>query len=104
MKKAIGIVVLGLLWYNVAKAEYYVKGHVPCGFILENKDDDKNKLMVVSWVNGYTTAKNYVTEDKVGENVDLDSTYHAVVKYCRDNPLKGLHNAAESIYFQMSTK
>ena len=30
---------------------------------------------------------------------EFDSLYWAIIKFCKENPFKGIHHAAEEIYF-----
>ena len=98
MKKLLGIVVLGLLFCNVAFA-YTAKGKVSCGTIISSHEKDpETTSMMVLHINGYITGRNYETEGKVGKGVDHDSLYQALLKYCRENPLKDNIDAEEYIY------
>ena len=101
MKKFLGIVVLGLLWCNVGFA-WLSKGKVSCGTIISSHEDDpETTQMMVLHINGYITGRNYETNGRVGKGVDNDSLYYALLKYCRENPLKSNIDAEQYIYEQL---
>ena len=98
MKKLLGFVVLGLLWCNFGFA-YTAKGKVSCGTIISSHEDDPDLTsMMVLHINGYITGRNYETNGSVGKGYDHDSLYQALLKYCRENPLKDNVDAEEYIY------
>ena len=104
MKKLLGIVVLGLLFYSAANAGV-ILGAPDCGKILETKDDKQNERIVSSWVNGFITGLNFaqvVDSENVGENSSYEQRYHYILKYCRENPLKNLNEAAATLYFELN--
>ena len=101
MKKLLGIVVLGLLWCNVGFAWLSI-GKVSCGTIISSHEDDPLLTStIVLHINGYITGRNYETNGRVGEGVDHDSLFHALLKYCRENPLKDNIDAEEYIYQEL---
>ena len=57
--------------------------------------------MMTAYVNGFLTGRNYETNGKVGKGVDHDSIFYALLKYCRENPLKDNVDAAEYIYREL---
>ena len=94
--------VLGLLWCNVGFA-WSAKGGKSCGFVISKHEDDSllNRTVLVSRLNGYITGRNYETNGRVGKGVDNDSLYYALLKYCRENPLKSNIDAEQYIYEQL---
>jgi len=102
MKKILGIVVLTLLISSTAQA-YLIRGKVDCGTILRLSKDNPilTDGMMTAYVNGYITGRNYETDKMVGEGVSNDSIYYAVLKYCKDNPLKDNGDAAEHIFQEL---
>ena len=86
------------MWCNVGVA-WISKGRVSCGTIISHHEDDPvlTKTIVLH-INGYITGRNYETNGRVGEGVDHDSLFHALLKYCRENPLKDNIDAEEYIY------
>ena len=51
---------------------------------------------------GYITGRNYELNATQANDVDSDSLYYAVVKFCRDNPLKDTDDAAIYIYSNLN--
>ena len=99
VKKFIAILVLGLLWSSNAYA-YLTRGQVSCGTIIsmDRENPTMTKGVMTGFVNGYITARNYETNGNVGKGFDNDSIYHALLKYCRENPLKDNVDASENVY------
>tara|TARA_Y100000768_G_C23933343_1_gene661278 strand:+ start:335 stop:670 length:336 start_codon:yes stop_codon:yes gene_type:complete len=95
------IFILIILISSSAIAKYRVLGQYECGSILsDDKDDDQTSIhMTTSWIQGYITARNY--ENNVRKSADPDSLYYAVVKYCKENPLDDIDDAAKDIYLQL---
>ena len=80
---------------------YTVVGAAKCGGILSLHNDDNplNEYAVFSWTNGYITGRNYELNKSMTNKVpDTDSLYYAVIKFCRENPLKDIDDAAVYIY------
>tara|TARA_B100001559_G_C16076839_1_gene428435 strand:+ start:169 stop:480 length:312 start_codon:yes stop_codon:yes gene_type:complete len=99
MKKLLVIMILGLLFSNSLHA-YTVKGSVSCGTIISSyeKDASLTRGMMIAFVNGYFTGRNYETNADVGKGTDNESRFYALLKYCRENPLKKNYHGAEHIY------
>ena len=90
------------MFCNVAFA-YTALGSVSCGTIISIYEEDASvvRSMVIPYISGYFTGRNYETDGVVGRKIDKDSTFHALMKYCRENPLKKNHNAVEYIYQEL---
>tara|TARA_B100001057_G_scaffold372874_1_gene377226 strand:+ start:247 stop:528 length:282 start_codon:yes stop_codon:yes gene_type:complete len=89
------------MFSNIANAGYLVHGRFGCGQIL---DDDKNDVTVSmyqtkSYIQGFITGLNYAKDKYKGKGVKSSSLYYSVIKFCKENPLKEIHQAAEDIYF-----
>ena len=102
MKKIYLYIFLVLTWCNPGYG-YLVHGAYQCGEILSDDKDNNTTSMyqTKSYIQGYITARNYSANADVGENVKSQSLYYYVIKFCKDNPLKGIHHAAESIYLDL---
>ena len=94
--------VLGLLWIVSANA-YTALGIHNCGEVL-SKENVVAKEMIKKYVTGYFTGRNYETNGTVGRGAGSDSLYWAVMKYCKDNPLKDTNDAVEDVYRQLKNK
>ena len=81
MKKLLAIVVLGLLFSNSLHA-YIVKGSVSCGTIISsyNKDASLTESMMIAFLNGYFTGRNYETDGDVGVGSDNKSRFRINIK------------------------
>ena len=99
MKKLLAIVVLGLLFSSNAKA-YRVLNTNTCGQILSREGTENSKEQIKRWITGYITGRNYELNASIG-TTDYESYYWAIVKYCKDNPLKNISHAAEDLYNQL---
>ena len=99
MKKFLAALVMSLFLTNFAYS-YTAKGVVSCGTIISKEKEAPliTKGMMTAYLNGYITGRNYETNESVGKGVDNDSIFYAILKYCRDNPLKKNLDAAEYIY------
>ena len=76
-------------------------GTVSCGIVLENKDTDIYKYSITKFVQGYITGRNYertLDANKQVKDVDFETLYFATIKYCEDNPIKNLADAATDTY------
>ncbi|MDC1212826.1 hypothetical protein N8016_03430 [Pelagibacteraceae bacterium] len=106
MKKFLAITVLGLLWSGNVIANPVAKlGAYDCGFILEYKDKEQTKVSVEDWLNGALTALQLGRETLNKENVPSNSSrYYWVVKYCEENPLEDIAEAAAKLYMELKNK
>ena len=76
-------------------------GTVSCGYFLENKDTDIFKYSITKYVQGYITGRNYertLDANKQVQGVDFETLYFATIKYCEDNPINDLVDAAKDTY------
>ena len=89
------------MFSNTVSATYLVLGKYGCGQILDDdrKDDTVSKYQTKSYIQGYITGLNYANDSSKGKGVKSNSLYYSVIKFCKENPLKGIHDAAEEIYF-----
>ncbi len=81
---------------------YSGTGAYACGDLL-TLDKDNNKFAknhVISWFEGYSTGRNFETYT-VLDDFNRDSIYYAMIKYCKENPLKDTIIGAQSIYSQL---
>ena len=78
-----------------------VHGYIhPCGDLL-NAVDSKNeaaKEQSYSYIMGYITGKNDAYVSTRGKNNSMDDLFYALVKFCRDNPLKDQWDGAREVY------
>ncbi len=109
MRKMVFALVLGLsvLFSNlVYGGNYLTIGSSSCGAVLD-ADAANNKTakkQIKDWAMGYVTGRNYAERKFKTENMPgsaqstANSIYYAVIKYCRENPLKSTSHAMEHIY------
>ena len=105
MKKIIFSLVLGLsvLFSNIVYGQYYSSGQYSCGNLLANTDNEYYKLIAESWAQGYMSARNYSEKKSKGRSLCntssvANSLFYAIMKYCRENPLKDTDDAMVHIY------
>tara|TARA_B100000809_G_C14666176_1_gene361451 strand:+ start:23 stop:331 length:309 start_codon:yes stop_codon:yes gene_type:complete len=93
------ILILFVLIPFSSNAEYVVFTY-DCGKILKSERNNNRvqQDLIKSWLQGYMTARNYENNSKKGDGVNLDSIFYALIKYCRENPLKNSNDAALYIY------
>ena len=107
MKKLLLIILLtftSLFFANPSFAEYTTIGGHECGQVLTG-DKNNNKFVrntVVDWFHGFLTGTNYALDKELVNKIPgSDSIYYAIVKYCKDNPLKTSQDAAKDIYWTL---
>ena len=105
MKKQLLLLILTSLIMTNPSYAYKVLGSRSCGDLLSSDRDshDFTKFGVSLWMKGYITGRNYELDRGV-DNIDGDSLYYAVIKFCRDNPLKDNDDAAIHIYSNLKFK
>ena len=83
-------------------ASYAHEGVMSCGTIIshDRENHKTTKFYILGWIRGYITARNYENSN-ISNHIDADSIKYAVLKYCNDNPLKDLDDAAFNIYSQI---
>ena len=95
------ILILTSLFITSSSYAYSVVGNQSCGSIItfDKEGNLYTKTGSIQWVRGYITGRNYEFDRNLVNRVpDPDSLYYAVVKFCKDNPLKGVNDAAIYIY------
>lgn len=81
-----------------------------CGVYVKNRQSDPNKmeyhlgnLAITAWIAGYITSVNYIKPGKEDFFAkDLESMLLYIDKYCRDNPLKNMHQALRALFFDLN--
>jgi len=99
MKK---LLVLFILFTTNSIHAYSYTGMYPCGKLLKMDKDNNTyaKDHLISWFEGYSTGRNLETSTNL-DDFDGDSIYYAMIKYCRENPLKDTVDGADSIYSKL---
>ena len=96
MNKVITILLTIFMLFSYSQtswSDYTVSGigNRTCGVILERENTGQRGAsywQIIGWTNGYISGRNAEVDGKAGKNVDYKAIYFAVIKYCRDNPLK----------------
>ena len=109
MKKLIfaSAILFNVIFSSISVAQtsnFTVIGDLPCGDILAKKGDKVWMISIFSFMHGYITSRNYEAgfdNLKQVTNVENNSLYFAVVKFCEDNPLRSLGNASEVVYAKL---
>ena len=79
------------------------KGHLDCGRFLSGCDESKlniNCQTQTFYVEGYLSGVSWEQNIRI-EEYEQDSIKYALIKYCRENPLKDTHDGAISILQQL---
>ena len=97
--------ILLLLPYTNAFSEKgtWVRGQVRCGGFLANCDRDKNSLYCeasTSWAEGFISGRTSESGTP-RQQISTNSLKYALIKFCRDSPLKTTHDASKSIYREL---
>ena len=102
MKKLTIVLLTCLFSASAAKATVY--GHLGCGKILSgcnkselNIDCQAQTFFVLGVMSGISTEN----EMRLKDNLDRDNIQYALIKYCRNNPLKDSYDAAIDIFWQI---
>ncbi len=98
MKKILPLLLICLFMTSSSYA--YTSISQSCGSVIDydNEDSDFAKVGYAAYMHGYITARSYELNVTLENETDAQSLYHAVVKFCRDNPLKDTDDAAQDIY------
>ena len=106
MKKQLLLLILILtsLFMTSSSYAYTLVGAASCGELLtlEDKGNLISKHSTPLWIKGYITGRNYELDRTMKNPPDSDSLYYALIKFCRDNPLKDIDDAAISIYSKIN--
>ena len=97
MKKQLLLLLLLSLFMTSSSYAYTIVANIRCGPILQMIEDNNSVVRtgITSWVQGYLTGRNYELDRSMkGKASDTDSIYFAIVKFCKENPLKDLDDAA----------
>ena len=95
MKKFFFVIVF---LFSLNAFSYTVQGSQECGDIIyeDRMNNDMMYQAVTSWLQGYITARNFITDSDKG--ADFHSLYFALLNFCKDFPLKDIDDAAIFIY------
>ena len=80
-------------------------GYLPCGQFLNFCEESKFNLdcqAQTKWAQCYISGVSWesnITFD--GNAVNQDNVKYALIKYCRENPLKNVRSASENIFKQI---
>ena len=95
-----------LLSYTNAFSEKgsWVIGHYDCGQLLAHCDRSKRDISCDAgtlWVLGYISGMT-IGSETLTEKTSSDSAKYALIKYCRENPLKDTADAAADIFRELA--
>ena len=81
-----------------------LSGYQTCGKFLNYCENKKgiNCEVGTSWAMGYISAQTYKNNIWISKNTfSHENIKYALIKYCRNNPLKDTHDASEDIFNQL---
>ena len=81
------------------KSGYLISAY-SCGTYLSYCETETGCMVGTNWINGFLSAASLY--GKPIRPVDGESVQFAGIKYCKENPLKNIYDAAEYIYEQLS--
>ena len=102
-RQLIHILIFTSLFITHSSYAYTSYSH-SCGAVInyDNEGSDFARVGYPAYIRGYITGRNYELNATQANDVDSDSLYYAVVKFCRDNPLKDTNDAAKYIYSNLN--
>lgn len=102
MKKYLLILTIYLSFFSYSNAVGRL-GSFECGQILEFKDIKDSQESVQDWVNGFLTAIQLGRKPFEEGNVPSNSSrYFWVIKFCEENPLSDITEAASQLYLEIT--
>ena len=99
------IITVSILFPNFAFAEKEIisKGHMSCGKFLSNCEKDKLSLNCRTqtyFVSGYISGVSWEYQIPMSD-FNKESIKYALIKFCRNNPLKDTADGANNILNQL---
>ena len=102
MKKFLILLTLSLSLFSNANAIGKL-GSFDCGAILEFKDIKDSQESVQDWLNGFLTAIQLGRKPfQEGSVPSSSSRYFWVIKFCEENPLSDITEAASQLYMEIT--
>jgi len=98
------IILTSLFMTNSSYAANF-HGYYSCGKVIKyDKDDNSSaKGLLVSWFRGFYSGVNWIEGYNSDEYPDdVESIYYAIIKYCKENPLKDSADASMDIYHKIT--
>ena len=95
--------VLCVFFQSSANA-YTVLNAAPCGEILSKQDAQVAKHQIEYYITGYITGYNRSKNSFIAKDMkvsEFDSLYWAIIKFCKENPLKDLEDASFDVMSQV---
>ena len=104
MKKQFLLFILISLFMTNSSYAATVTGFYQCGKVLKMVEDDNLflKPIMVGWFMGFYSGVNWVDDYNTDNPPDDDSIYYAMIKYCKENPLKDTADATVEIYNKLT--
>jgi len=102
-KKFLLFILISLFITNFSYAST-VTGYYQCGNVIK-MDEDKNDFMkhrMVGWFMGFYSGANWSNDFNTDNTLDDDSIYYAMIKYCKENPLKDTADGSVEIYNKLT--
>ena len=106
MKKFLVVVVL-FIFQTSTNASYIALNASPCGEIISKQDSKSVKQQVEYYITGYITGYNRSKGLSIAKGMqpnEYDSLYWAIIKFCKENPLKDLDDASFNILSQLRAR
>ena len=103
MKKFLLTIIFFLLFNSSVSANQIARlGSFDCGAILEFKDIKDSQESVQDWLNGFLTSAQFGRESLKKDQVPSSSSrYFWVIKFCEENPLSDITDAAAQLYYEL---
>lgn len=99
-KKAI-ILLLAFCLMSHAATAWTVRGAggASCGRV--SGDAEEHEAFFTSWILGFFSGLNLLTESNTSSDVDVRAIWAAVEKYCAENPLEDMKDGALDVYLRL---
>ena len=92
------------VFFQSSAIAYTALNASPCGKIISNQDSEivreQMKFYITGYISGYNRSKNSIIAQGMKGN-EYDSLVWALIKFCKENPLKDLEDASFDVMTQV---
>ena len=104
MKKTLPLLLICLFMTSSSYAGSTFSGMYDCGVAIdgEKNDDEWMEVAITKWFQGFYSAANWQTSYTTDTTPNKKSIYYAIIKYCKENPLKDTGDASIVVYKKLT--
>ncbi len=92
------------VFFQSSAIAYTVLNAAPCGEIISKQDSQATKQQIEYYITGYISGYNRSKNSFIAQGMkvsEFDSLYWAIIKFCKENPLKDLEDASFDVMSQV---